>query len=498
MAKRYVYRREEIPATEIQLKEMQIHCKNDMQRRIDFLKRKHIMEDRLLPLVDSELGLMFTRESYEDMRPYIDVSNNVARRVLREISTVYKESPQRTITPKGAEKSYEAITGSEEGFDLDARFSKANYLLNGLNDLIFQASFLGELIDLHTLTPDMVTVFENPDNPTVLDALMIEDNYLNEKGEKQTQWIFWSPTRHFIVDGQWRVKTIQDNPEMLNPYRDVNIVLGTFYPFFAVHASARENCFWDVNSGTDLFKGTLLVALQNTFRNFMIPMQFKQIAVKVNGIDTQGGAPAPIKSNQIKSPQHVFTSNGDITVLDWQSNIEALGNTIEKTIFGIAGNYGISAENFKLTAAATSGFARLISKERLNELRGEQKKIWRGAESDCFETVGAVVETYDTGFPNIPESAKFSVDFAEDRLIEDPQAAIALTKQRLEMGLTNLLDVIKDENPDITTDEEAEAYLKENIRIRNDLRTKYNIDFTFNDNQQQGANNGKAAASSLG
>lgn len=63
------------------------------------------------------------------------------------------------------------------------------------------------------------------------------------------------------------------------------------------------------------------------------------------------------------------------------------------------------------------------------------------------------------------------------------------------MGLTNLLDVIKEENPDIETDEEAESFLSENIRIRNELRQKYNIDFEFNDKQPEGAGNGQKQAS---
>lgn len=487
--KRFVFRREELPATEITKKEIESKINNDVNRRINFLNRKKIMHDNLHGIIDNQLRLMFSEESYQDMKQYIDVSSNLARRVLKEISSVYSESPQRVVSPKANDKRYQEITGSEMGFDINQKMSRANFLLNGLNDLIFQAAQVGDVIDFHTYTPDMVTVFENPDNPTVLDAILIEDFYYDDKGEKQEQWIFWSPTRHFVIDKDMEIRHVVGNEEMVSPFRDINIVTGKFYPFLDVHNSSRENCFWDTTTGTDLFEGTKLIALQNTFRNFMIPMQFKQIAVQVTGVDENRKI---TKSNQIKSPLHVFESNGQISVLDWQSNILQLGESIQNTMFGVAGNYGISQENFKLTTQAQSGFARMVAKERLNELREEQKKVWRNAESGVFDLVRAVNNLY--GVKPISDSAKFSVDFADASNPQDPLEEIQVIKQRLELGVINLLQVIKQSNPDIETDEEAEEFLKKNIEIRNSLKAKYNLDFTFLDNKGDSNGQGNSQA----
>jgi len=468
----YVFRREELPASEINIKEIAARITNDSQRRATFLERKKIMRDEMRSIIDRQLYLMFSEESYSDMRNYIDVSNNVARRVLREISTVYKSPPDRTVIPKAGEKRYGEITDSNTGFNINGKMLKSNYLLNGLNDLIIQIAVLGDFIDYHIYTPDMVTVFENPDNPSELDALLIEDYFIDDKGNKVTQYIFWSPTRHFIVDKDYNIRNITGNEEMVNPFRDINIKTGMFYPFVNYHNTERENSFWDEHSGTDLFEGTKLIAIQNTFRNLMIPMQFKQLAVKVNTVDDGKS----MKSNQVKSPLHILTANGDISVLDWQSNITQLGESIQNTLFGIAGNYGISQENFKLTAQAQSGFARMIAKERLTELREEQVEIWRDIETEVFDCVREVNNLY--GFKGIVDTAKFSIDFAEIKNFEDPLIELNIIKQKLELGLINLYDIVKKENPDIKTDEEADEFIRENIELRNSLKSRFGFDFS--------------------
>jgi|GEM_PF-6119471 len=478
MPKKYVTRREEIPGTEITLKEIQAKIAADNTRRISFLNRKKILQDNIYSIIDSELRKMFTFESYSDMRPYIDVTNNLAKRIVKEISTVYKTSPDRAVTPKASDKNYSLLTGCEEGFDIDQKFARANFLLNGLNDLIIQVAMVGEFVDLNIYTPDMVVVFENPDNPTEVDALLIEDSYRDESGNAISQWIFWSPTRHFIIDKDFKMRTIAGNEEGINPFRDVNIAEGEFYPFVFAHSAERENCFWDMFTGNDLYEGTKLVALQNTFRNFMVPMQFKQISVKTNSVD-QGEM---IKSNQIKSPLHVFQSNGDISVLDWQSNIMQLGESIQNVMLGVAGNYGISSENFKLQAQATSGFARRIAKERLNELRQEQIKVWRSLETLVFDCVQQFSDLYS--LPPISENAKIQVDFASEQVIEDPQIEMDILKQRLELGLISLYDVIRAENSEIETDEQAEEFLSKNLEVRNSITQKYKLDFSFLNNRQ--------------
>jgi predicted house-cleaning noncanonical NTP pyrophosphatase (MazG superfamily) len=255
-----------------------------------------------------------------------------------------------------------------------------------------------------------------------------------------------------------------------------------------VHASDRENGFWDRYSGRDLVDATKLVAIQSTFRNFMVPMQFKQLSVKTQGVDERQGT---TKSNQIKSPLDILTTNGDAQVLDWQSNLQQIGEQIQNQIFAIATNYGISAENFKLTAQAVSGFARKVARERLDEIREEQIKVWRRAEEQVFEAIKWATIVYD--LDPIPEAAKIFIDFAEPKEFEDPQIEIDIKKQKVDLGVISLLDIVKEENPDVKTDDQAEELLRKNLEIRRRLTSRFGFDFEnllkTRGQQPQGAQN---------
>lgn len=476
--------RELIPGLELTDKEIMAKIKSDISRRIIFQERLNILNDKWKDIMSRELALMFSTESYNDMLPYIDVSNNLARRIVSEISVAYKNEPTRTVTPKGGHKRYEEIS---KNFRIDSKMQRTNELLNGLNDLIVMTAIFGRTIDLNIFTPNQFIVFENVDDPTQIDALAIEDKFMDRDGQERTQYCFWSPTRHFILDESGRKEVVPGNQSGLNPYIEQNVIMDgdeivgvNFFPFTFLHKSERHCSFLDETSGTDLFEATKLVAMFNTFKAIMIPMQFKQLAVKKNLDDNTG----LLKNLQIKSPLHVFESNGEISVLDWQSQLTQLDESIDRKITQIAGNYGISAENFKLTSTQTSGFARMIAKERLLEIREEQVKNYRNTEEDLFDSVRAANNLYSLGV-EIPENAKFSIDFQEPHFPNDPMQEIALLEKRVQLGLTNLLELVKQDNPDIKSDEEAEEFIAKNIKIRNKLNNKFGAGFlteTINEN----------------
>jgi len=478
----FAFSRETLPGTEISDEEIKAVLQDDISRRQFSLIRKRIISDDLKPIIDQDLSVMFDLETYEDMRYYIDTSNNLMRRITKELSDVYREEHQRTITPKASEKRYGDITGGDEGmFSINQRLNRANFLLNGLNDLVFQIHVFGDHIDLGILTPDQITVFENPDNPSVIDAIAIEDSFRDVDGAIKRQWVFWSPTRHFIIDENYRKVSVPGNEEMISPYRDLNIQNESFFPFVPVHSADRDGCFFDENTGSDLIEATKLICIQNTFLNFMFPMQFKQISVQANSTDDG----TSFKNNQVRSPLHILQTNGDMKVLDWQSDITKLNDNIERKLYQVAGNYGISAENFKLMANAQSGFARMIAKERLLEIRQDQIKIWRKVEANLFKAITAANNFYQVG-PKISETSKFSIDYTEKHAISDPKEELEITQKEIDMGITSLVAVVKQRNPDLKTDKQAEEFIQKNIDTKNRLKSRFGLgDISFDDEQNQ-------------
>lgn len=458
----------------------------DLDRKVKFRERLNILNDSLKPVITSNLSLMFSPETFEDMKNYVDVSNNLAKRVCQEVSIVYKDEPNRKVTPKGIDKRYQEISMQMR---LNEKMGRINYYLNGLNDLIIFPAIYGNRLDLNILTPDKVTVFEDEDDPTTIEALAIEDFYYNEQGKKVTLYYFWSPLEHYILDENFNKQSVIGNEDGLNPYWEFNKLRDYpgFYPFIAAHNTPRLHSFWDETTGTDLFEATKSLAIKNSFIYFMFPMQFKQMAIQNEGIDT---GQQSVKNPQIKSPLHVMQTNGQTQVLDWQSQLTQLKEMVESQLYQVGSNYGISAENFKLTAAETSGFARMISRERLMEVRAAQTKIYREIESQIFLSSAIANNLYSLG-PEISESAKFSIDFAEPGFPSDPSMELDVLQKKINLGMTNILDEIKKQNPDIKTDEEAENELDRNIQIRNKVQSKFSGLLSFQSQSNQGDKNGQ-------
>lgn len=457
----------------------------DLDRKIKFRERLNILHDSLKPVVLSQLAYMFSPETFEDMKNYVDVSNNLAKRICSELSIVYKEEPNRKVTPKSPDKRYQEI---QTQMRLNDKMGRVNFYLNGLNDLILFPAIYGNRIDLNILTPDKVTVFEDEDDPTMIEALAIEDFYYNEQGKKITLYYFWSPLEHYILDENFNKQYVFGNEQGLNPYWEFNKDRQShcFYPFIAAHNTPRCHSFWDETTGMDLFEATKSIAIKNSFIYFMFPMQFKQMAIQNEGIDT---GQQSVKNPQIKSPLHVMQTNGQTQVLDWQSQLVQLKEIVESQLYQVGSNYGISAENFKLTAVETSGFARMIAKERLLEIRANQVKNYREIEAQIFLSSAIANNLYQLG-SEISESSKFSIDFKEPGFPSDPSMELDVLQKKISLGMTNILDEIKKQNPDIKTDDEAEAELDRNIQIRNKVQSKFSGLISF---QSQSVNRGDKA-----
>lgn len=482
-----------IPMT---LNQIKSKIARDQSRKIKFKERLNILNDELKSIIRNELSVMFAPETFDDMKNYIDASNNLAKRICSEISLVYNDEPVRRVTPKSHDKRYQEIVTQMR---LDAKMQRVNYYLNGLNDLILMPAIYGtptqmtnegvifnNRMDMNILTPDRVTVFEDEDDPTTIKALAIEDRFFDESGKEITLYYYWSPLEHYILNSEFQKQYVLGNEQGLNPYWEYNQE-GAFYPFIPIHNSERISSFWDESSGSDLFEATKSLAIKNTFIYFMFPMQFKQMAIQTDTIDANQPS---VKNPQVKSPLHVIQTNGQTQVLDWQSQLEQLKNLVESQLYQVGSAYGISAENFKLTATETSGFARMISKERLLEIRKSQVKNYRNIEQAIFEASAIANNLYSLG-NEITDSAKLTVDFIDPDFPSPPIEELAVVEKKMSLGLTNILEVIKSENPDIKTDEEAEEVLEKNLEVRNRIQSKFSglfQGFKF-ENKESGGDN---------
>lgn len=453
-----------------------VTSKQETARKLASYRRRMVLQDDFKYQVEGRLRELFVDVSYQQIVKYTDVGQNLFQRLVKEISLVYQREPERTVDPKADMERYEEIV---QDCKLDLALARANFLLNGLNDLVLMVTVMGRSLGISILTPDNVTVMCNSSDPTVVEAVIIEEREYNESQQiSESSYIFWSPTRHFTFrvdknDSRSIVK-FSVNEGDVNPYIERNVAENAFHPFVFAHASYRDNSFWDKRTGNALYETTMLVALQNTFKNFMVPQQFKQLAVKMSN-----KADGAFINDQVNNPLHIFQTNGDMVVLDWQSAIDKLDLVIQNKAAQVANDYGVSAEQLKLQSSAESGFARLVAKERVYELRDEQIKMWRISEEELYQAFRAANNLYltedfspeESGLeiekaPVMSEDGEFSIDFPEPKTLVDPMQDLAVKEKKISMGILSPIDVMMAENPDITTREEAMQKFEQNLKER--------------------------------
>ena len=446
--------------------------RDEVSRKSRAYRRKQALLDNLRGIIDSELRSLFVELSYNAIRKYLDAGQNLYLRAVKEISLVYQREPERTLEDgdTAQQARLDEITQEQH---LDLVLARANFLLNGLNDLILSPMVIGKSISMAIYTPDQVTVLGNTMDPSIPEALVFEEKYTDKNLMVQSKYTFWSPIRHFQLmpdpSNAGKFIRVKLNDQDVNPYHEVNVAEGQFFPFVFAHATYRDFGFWDEYTNTSLFEATVLIALQNTFKNFMVPQQFKQLAVKM--LTKSDGA---FINDQVSNPLHIFQTNGDITVLDWQSAIDKLDVVIQNKVAQAANDYGISAEQIKLQTSSQSGFSRLVAKERIYELRDEQIKFWRIYERDIYDANRAANNLYlTTDFINqspnkveLPAEVTFTIDFAEPKMLVDPMEDLNVKEKKINMGLISPVDLIMAENPDIETREKALELYKQNIEER--------------------------------
>jgi hypothetical protein len=162
-------------------------------------------------------------------------------------------------------------------------------------------------------------------------------------------------------------------------------------------------------------------------------------------------------------------------IFDYSVDIKMLQEANNALIYQVANNYGVSAENFKMSAQSTSGFARKVANAALIRQRSKQLKMWRQFEQELFETIREVNNEFF--MEQVPESAEFSIDFGEQSFDDDPAVVTDQWKQKVDAGVASILDWIRAENPDMREldDEEVEQVLNDNLALRSKTRDRFNL-----------------------
>ena len=365
-------------------------------------------------------------------------ANSFLKRIADELARpLYATPPRRKVTgPAGVQEAYHALANEMR---LNAKMSLTARLLVAANSVIqFPRVVPGKGMCLDVMTPDMVTVFPDPDRPTKALSITYDRMVYTAKG----------PTTHHVTWDDEQAFEMNANGDLVaNPVRHS---FGRI-PMVEIHRRERWGEYWDNTTGKDLEAAALQTMLLNAMALKLHKSQsHKQLAFIG---DVAGWA-----KNQTLDEESLLVGNGQGTLqsIDLQGDPSFLLKTKEAIETSVAANYGISRERLNQKAGSEGG-----DDHGLKERTAELAQVMREAEADLFEVVTLVSREHPTH--RLAEGGAFSIDYGALHYRVDRKTQLEIRKMERSMGVRSILDDVYEDNPEITSEDEAWEEIADNM-----------------------------------
>jgi hypothetical protein len=210
-------------------------------------------------------------------------------------------------------------------------------------------------------------------------------------------------------------------------------------------------------AGGDIVDATIHTATDLAHLNEILKYQSHIQGVIRTSDKSKYGGKVAIGAGEFLLVETNDINNEDVTTIDLQADYDRLWNTIKSRIKAVLGANGIRVMIDDAQSSAQSGFAIMLEKSDLIELRENQIDVYREHEAEIYKRDKAVHNHYSS--QKIPEG-DFSIDFAEVEIYQSPQEEVALWTFLFSNKIKTPIDYIMEKNPDIDEDTARGIYEK--------------------------------------
>lgn len=459
--------------------------KSDEQaaRRAAMRVRIDLYRNRAKQHVAAIFDRVFSNSKVREARTkFIDYAqhNNVVRRVIREISTVYADKAARAF-----DSPQPAFTELERMMAFDRHMRLANRMLNLCNEIVLwpRLNMVTGDPELRVLTPDAFFAIPHPSDPLQLAALVIDQVSLAPTNETAPYWLVVTPYEYFNLDKSARV--VDGSYRVHNAGR---------WPMQLVHREIPTDALLDADSGNDLIAAHLAVAFLNTLILKHQKSGTKQPYAVGDLSTTATGQPVDDEVLQI------FGEGVSLNTLDLVADSGAYIAATRAIIKSVAANYGIPESVYDLSYQASSGFEIELKRSGLREIRNDQLLDWRAIEADLVSLLADVLRS--ARHPLAFDATGSRVNFGEMEPPTDPLSRLTYWEKARQMGLMSTVEMYMQLNPEVTAEDAAAALVSiaqvESARVQLFRSLNASPDASIEDPgkspQQNGAANDNATA----
>lgn len=451
---------------------------NDNDRQQAAEDKLSIYKDDYETIIKEKMAELFHKKNYDTMKFHVNQSQNILKRVINEVSSIYKEPAVRTTK----DKRYQEILDS---YEFDVFMKRVNRYTNLLNESLIRVGVRFGKLAFDIITPANCSVIQDVLDPTIPFAFYYSVSRANTViGKKDiVNYYYWDVLGNaYLLNANWQiiqviydvrgegVKGQEDEKIKVSPYVDESVVRAKgdpdkskryLLPLVTVHRQFPDSDFWDETSGQDLYNSTVLTGVK--FTQFDYAFKFaahKQMYVVGDKIETP--------TEQLMDARTMIQIKGEgasAGTLDTQARLDQMEKALVFQINSIINNYGISSDAWTLSVTEASGIALRIRNRALTELRKDQIPVYRKAENDLFELIKVVNNAHAGayGWEKIEEGATVKTDFGEIVVEEDPHVELRMDVKKLRAGLITPGQFYMKHNPDFTDEKKAEKELLKNL-----------------------------------
>jgi hypothetical protein len=398
-------------------------------------------------------------------------SINVARKVIDQRASLYKNTPKRDFLNVSDEVK-SMLKDVYERISVDTKFLQSNRLfeLQQRQNHILVYPKNSEL-KFRVLKNHQINVIPMEDDPEVGEIYIISSfdkslsqareqfsNNYNEKIADEDDYklmlerhVVWSSNLHFLMNGKGEILS----EETINP-------IAPYCPVIEVAPDGKDFEYWNQalnsDSSNPVFKG-------GEVSNFTVEYNASMSAL-AQTVQMSSFAQAFLKAPAHLQPKQLIVGTNHILRLTTDStagevefgyatpNADLAGaqNFVLSLLSQFLSSQGIDAKTISGTAQATnfsSGVERLLAMITQFESSKESQAVYQNAEKKIFEVIKAWINvSYATDVLNedyqfrIPEDAELSIQFVKPETVLTEAEMLVDIEKKLDLGLISRVDAI--------------------------------------------------------
>lgn len=391
-------------------------------------------------LIDRVFDQFDTRQQRKKM---IDVACelNVTARINDEVASLYNQPAVRILRDRNDEFREHSIE-----IELDELMQEAHRLTWLCNDLMLwqQTSTVpGRRPKLVIVTSDTFDAIPHPKDKLEAAGFILDMAPCTiSEGSDRTRlphYEIWDDTYRYLVNGNGDL--VDESGQLTD--KPIEHGLGRI-PGTLFHRRKPVDRILDDRHGRDITSAHLGVAL---------------ISVMVMQLSKSQGERQPVLKGNLANVAKNQSMNGEGPIalppeveafmLDTRTDPEHYLSAKKDKLTSVGLRWGLSYEQLTYTDGGDSGKAWQLRRQKLTELRTEQRPRAFVHERGTVELMG-----YD------PRGLR--VDHKEQALPQDAKEEIELLREMMKLGLDSVVSYVQRKNPDLTR-EEAIAFIKRNL-----------------------------------